>query len=91
MELGLWLNSWENVSLKMCTRVREESKRLVSPLLKPFSGACLNSPNPVHSISLVLNLYYYDILLPQISTSMCIAYITIRLIYPVFRILDVAL
>jgi hypothetical protein len=45
--------------------VREESKGLVSPLLKPFSGTCLNSPNPVHSISLVLNLYYYDILLPH--------------------------
>jgi hypothetical protein len=77
---------------KDVTRVREEFKGLVSPLHKPFNGASLNSPSPVHSISLVLKLYYFDIiLLPQISTSMCIAYFTIRLTCPVFRILYVAL
>jgi len=36
---------------------------MARPLLKPFNGACLNSPSPVHSMSLVLNLYYYDIIL----------------------------
>jgi hypothetical protein len=34
--IGLWLNSWEDFFLKICTRVREESKGLVSPLLRPF-------------------------------------------------------
>jgi hypothetical protein len=56
-----------------------------------ITEACLNSPNPVHGMSLVLNLYYFDIILQsQVSTIMCIAYFTIRLPCPVFRILDVA-
>jgi hypothetical protein len=76
----------------MCTWIREESKGLVWPLLTPFSGTCLNSPSAVHNISIFLKLYSFDItLLPHISTRLCIACFTIRLTYPVRRILDVAL